>query len=74
MRRPLLMFRTPNAYGPFWQPFGGKLVHTPGNYFGAGGTTAPAPNIGFTIWDDGETFWDVDTRTNEPATTWDRRR
>ena len=34
MRRPLLMFRTPNAYGPFWQPFGSKLVHTLGNYFG----------------------------------------
>jgi len=34
MRNPLLMFRTPNAYGPFWQPFGSKLVHTLGNYFG----------------------------------------
>jgi hypothetical protein len=36
--------------------------------------TAPAPNIGFTIWDDGGTFWDIDTRTGEPATTWDRKR
>jgi hypothetical protein len=29
---------------------------------------------GLTLWDDGNTVWDVNARTNEPFTAWDRRR
>ena len=44
------------------------------NWSCSGASVGAAPNLGFTTWDDGNTAWDVDTRTNEPATTWDRRR
>ena len=70
----LLMMRTRGLSGPFFQRVGGNLLaHSSGAAISAKSVT-PAPNLGFTIWDDGETYWDVDTRSGEPATTWDRRR
>ena len=70
----LLMMRTRGLSGPFFQKVGSNLfMHSSGAAISASSVT-PAPNLGFTIWDDGETYWDVDTRTNDPATTWDRRR
>ena len=79
MKQPinrLLMLKKPGLSGPLFQRVAARThVASMGNFYGSGGTNAPAnPTLGFTIWDDGETFWDVDTRTNEPATTWDRRR
>jgi len=71
----ILMLRTRGLSGPFFQRVGGKLLaHSSGAAIAMESVVTPEPNLGFTMWDDGETYWDVDTRTNEPATTWDRRR
>ena len=82
MKQPinrLLMMRTRGLSGSFFQRVGGNLLaHSSGAAIAAQSVVPPAPppepNLGFTMWDDGETFWDVNARTNEPATTWDRRR
>ena len=77
MKQPInriLMLRTRGFAGPLFQKVGnGLFMHSSGAAISAK-TVTPAPNLGFTMWDDGETFWDVDTRSGEPATTWDRRR
>jgi len=79
MKQPinrLLMLRTRGLSGPMFQRVGSKLLaHSSGAAIAGQSVVTPEPNIGFTMWDDGETSWDVNARANDPAgTTWDRRR
>ena len=79
MRQPinrLLMLRTRGLSGPVFQRVGSSLfAHSSGAAIAAESVVTPEPNIGFTIWDDGATSWDVSARAGDTVgTTWDRRR